>query len=206
MFENNIPMIAVITGDVVNSRSEPTLDWLPTLKETLSIYGRSSSQWEIFRGDSFQIKTDPKMAFQTAIHIKAAVKLNKNLDVRMAIGIGNEDHKAEKITESNGSAFVRSGECFENLKKHHLAISTGNENTDEILNLCFSLALFPMNNWSATVANAVKITLENSEKSQTQIARLLKKSQSSVSEALKRGGFEEILQLNEFYQKQISQL
>lgn len=199
-------MTAVITGDIINSRTEPATDWLPTLKETLSLYGKNPQEWEIFRGDSFQIKVEPKMAFYAAIHLKSSVKLKKNLDVRMAIGIGDEDHKAQKITESNGSAFVRSGECFETLKKQNLAVSSGDSSTDEILNLCFSLALFPMNSWSPTVAHTIKTTLENKAKSQTEIAKILKKSQSSVSEALKRGGFEEILELNDFYKKQISSL
>ena len=199
-------MIAVITGDIINSRTEPATDWLPMLKETLNLYGEDPQEWEIFRGDSFQIKLEPKMAFYAALHLKSSVKLNKNLDVRMAIGIGNEDHKAQKITESNGSAFVRSGECFETLKKQNLAISSGDSSANEILNLCFSLALFSMNSWSPTVAHTIKVTLEHDDKSQTEIARILKKSQSSVSEALKRGGFEEILELNEFYRKQISSL
>lgn len=199
-------MIAVITGDIVNSRTEPATGWLPILKETLNRYGKDPQEWEIFRGDSFQIKLEPKMAFFAAIHLKSAVKLNKNLDVRMAIGIGDEDHQSKKITESNGSAFVRSGECFETLKKQNLALSSGDATTDEILNLCFSLALFSMNSWSPTVAHTIKVTLEHEDKSQTEIAKLLKKSQSSVSEALKRGGFEEIIELNEFYKKQISRL
>lgn len=199
-------MVAVITGDIVNSRSGQTPEWLSLLKEALDHYGKNPQQWEIFRGDSFQLKLDPEIAFQAGIHIKANIKLMKHLDVRLAIGIGQENHDAEKITESNGTAYIRSGECFETLKKQHLAISTGNAEVDEVLNLCFALALLSMNNWSPTVARAVKVTLENLEKSQTEVARLLQKSQSSVSEALKRGGFEEVIQLNEFFQKKIKSL
>ena len=199
-------MIAVITGDIVNSRQAVTDAWLPLLKQSLQIFGKNSRDWEIFRGDSFQLRLEPELALQAAYQIKADIKQHKDLDVRLAIGIGEQDYKGKSISESNGSAFVRSGECFEDLKKQFLGISTGNGKKDEILNLLFSLALLTMNNWSPTVAETVSSFLQHPLKSQTEMSRLLKKSQSSLSEALKRGGFDEIMQLENFYRKEISNL
>lgn len=199
-------MIAVLTGDIINSRKKPVSQWLPVLKQVLTQYGSTPQHWEIFRGDSFQLSLSPQKAMGAALHLKAAIKLVKDLDVRIGIGIGEQDYKAEKINESNGSAFIRSGESFESLKKQNLAINSGDSTQDETLNLLLSLALLTMNNWSPIVAAAIKISLENPEKSQTQIAALLQKSQSSLSEALKRGGFEEILKLEEYYKKQIHNL
>ena len=199
-------MVAVITGDIINSREGEVKDWLGYLKEVLNRYGQEPSQWEIFRGDSFQLSLSPENALLAAIHIKAAIKQTKAQDVRIAIGLGQETHSAKKITESNGSAYVLSGECFESLKKQTLAIRSTNPELDKALNLMLSLSLLTTNNWSNTVARTVKATLENPEKHQKEIAKLLNKSQSSVSEALKRGGFEEIINLNSFYQTQISNL
>lgn len=199
-------MIAVITGDIINSREGEVRNWLGNLKEVLSRYGQEPSQWEIFRGDSFQLSIPPENALLAAIHIKATIKQTKVQDVRIAIGLGQETHSAKKITESNGSAYVLSGECFESLKKQTLAISSANLELDEVLNLMLSLSLLTTNNWSCTVAQTVKVALENPEKHQKEIAKMLNKSQSSVSEALKRGGFEEIMNLNSFYQMKISNL
>ncbi|NJW52474.1 transcriptional regulator [Salinimicrobium oceani] len=199
-------MIAVITGDIINSRTEKPALWLPTLKKVLQHYGKSPEKWEIFRGDSFQLITAPKNAFLTAIHIKAAIKQNKDLDVRMGIGVGEQDHKADKISESNGTAFVRSGSSFEALKKQNLGIQTGKPQVDEPLNLMFSLALLTANTWSPTVAATILTFIEHPGKSQTEIGSILKRSQSSLSEALKRGGFEEIRNLDDFYRKQMSVL
>ena len=199
-------MTAIITGDIINSRQASATEWLPLLKEILSAYGKTPQQWEIFRGDSFQLQLSPKLALQAALHLKAGVKQLKELDVRMAIGIGTQDHKAKNISESNGIAFVRSGECFESLKKQNLGIFTGNQKKDEILNLMFNLALLTMDNWSPTVAETITVFLQHPAKSQTQLAVELKKSQSSLSEALKRGGFDEIMQLENFYRRQISSL
>lgn len=199
-------MKAVITGDIINSRTEPAGEWLPVLKDILNRYGSHPGQWEITRGDSFQLLLIPETALYAALQIKAGIKQHRDLDVRMAIGIGEQNHKAARISESNGSAFIRSGECFENLKKQNLGILTGNTGTDEILNLLFNLALLTMNNWSPTVAATVKAFFEQPQKNQTEMASLLNRSQSSLSEALKRGGYDEILKLEEFYRKQIKLL
>lgn len=199
-------MKAVITGDIINSRTEPAGEWLPVLKDILTQYGQNPREWEVTRGDSFQLILAPEKALHAALQIKAGIKQHRDLDVRIAIGIGDQNHKAKRISESNGSAFVRSGECFENLKKQNLGILTGNRETDEILNLLFNLALLTINSWSPTVATTVKAFFEHPQKNQTEMASLLDKSQSSLSEALKRGGYDEILKLEEFYRKQIKLL
>ncbi len=199
-------MIAVLTGDIVNSRSHPAEQWLPLLKEILQQYGKEPQQWEIFRGDSFQLALPPKNAVFAALHIKAGIRQLKDLDVRLAIGLGVQDYKAKKISESNGMAFVRSGACFESLKKQNLGILTGDDEADETLNLLFSFALLTMDTWSPTVAATIKAFLEHPGKSQTEMAVLLEKSQSSLSEALKRGGYDEVLRLDEFYRKRIKDL
>lgn len=197
-------MVAVITGDIVNSRKGAVEEWIHALKEVLDYYGTEPKDWEIYRGDSFQLAVAPEKAILAAMHIKAAVKQIKLHDVRMAIGIGEEEYSASKITESNGSAYVRSGECFESLKKQTLAIQSGNEAFDQPFNIMLNLSLLTANQWSPVVARVIKTTLENAEKNQEELAQLLGKSQSTVSESLKRGGFDEMMMMNDYYTTQIS--
>lgn len=192
-------MTAVITGDISNSRQGEPAEWLTLLKQVLNQYGQEPKQWEIFRGDSFQIELSPELALSAAIHIKATIKQIATLDVRMAIGIGEKTHRAKKVTESNGPAFVRSGECFEALKKQNLAIKSSNPETDQLINLLLALALLTMNHWSAVVSSVVKTVLENPEKNQEELAALLDRSQSTISEALKRAGFDEIMRMEQKY-------
>ena len=199
-------MIAVITGDIINSRDVEVENWLNSLKKILNYYGKEPKDWEIFRGDSFQLSLAPEQALLAAIHIKATIKQLKSQDVRMAIGIGEEKYTSTKITESNGSAYIMSGDCFESLKKQTLAIKTTDNDLNESINIMLSLSLLTANNWSSTVANVIKTAIENSEKKQETIAKLLHKSQSSISEALKRGGFEEIMTMNNFYKAKITKL
>lgn len=198
-------MIAIITGDIINSRKGKVESWIDSLKEVLNQYGSEPKNWEIYRGDSFQLSLDPEKAILAAIHIKSTIRQTKTHDVRIAIGLGDEKYSASKITEANGSAYVNSGECFENMKKQTLAIKTTNKKLDQSLNIMLSLSLLTANNWSSTVSKVIKTAIENPEKNQKSLAKILDKSQSSISEALKRGGFEEVMSMNEFYKKNISQ-
>ena len=69
-----------------------------------------------------------------------------------------------------------------------------------------SLALLTANAWSSTVAEVITATIEHPEKTQKDLALLLSKSQSSISEALKRGGYDEIMNLNNYYQHLIAKV
>ncbi len=199
-------MIAVITGDIINSRNGKVDNWIIPLKKTLNKYGVEPKNWEIFRGDSFQLSIATKKAVLAALHIKSTIKQTKIYDVRMAIGVGEEKYSSSKITESNGSAYVNSGECFEALKKQTLAIKSNNKEFDEIINIMFDLSLLIADNWSNPVSKVIEAAIENPEMNQISLAELLDKSQSTVSAALKRGGYEEIMNLNMFYEKNISRL
>jgi len=199
-------MIAIITGDIINSRKGNINNWMNILKTALNYYGESPKQWEIFRGDSFQLQITPNQSIVGAFHIKAMIKQKSKQDVRIAIGLGVEEYCADRITEANGSAYVNSGECFDTLKKHTLAIKSANEEFDTTINIMLQLATLTANNWSKTVAETITTILEHPDKNQNEIAKMLNKSQSNVSAALKRSGFEEIMKLNSYYQSQLAKL
>src|SRR5690606_30888747 len=133
-------MIAVITGDIVNSKKQQPQNWLKPLKEIFKQYGKEPKNWEIYRGDSFQLEiAQAEESLRACLKIKSSIKQEKNLDVRMGIGLGNKNYTAKKINESNGEAFVNSGEAFEGLKKSTLAIKSPWEDIDRQLNLYFEL-------------------------------------------------------------------
>ena len=149
-------MIAVLTGDIINSTKDEHLQWLDTLKKVLSQYGKEPKNWEIFRGDSFQLEISPEIALYCAIHIKAAIKQQPDLDVRIAIGIGNKIYSAEKITQSNGEAFIFSGESFDKIHKDRMVIKTPWKDLTNEVNLYLDLALLTMNSWLPATAIVVK--------------------------------------------------
>ncbi|WP_067031003.1 transcriptional regulator [Allomuricauda sp. CP2A] len=199
-------MVAILTGDIKNSSAHKTTKWLPQLKEALGKYGKEPKAWEIYRGDSFQLETHPENALEAAVYIKTCIKQIRHMDVRIAIGLGEKTYDAQKITESNGPAFVLSGECFENLKKQTMALKSASQDFDTPINLMLQLASLSMDSWLPATARVVKTALDNPKASQTELASILGKSQSTISEALIRAGFDEVQKMIQFYQSQLSQL
>ena len=132
-------MIAVITGDIISSQNADSESWIGRLRDLLSTWSATPENWEIYRGDEFQIKCSVDDAFAKALMIKSLIKNIENLDVRLAIGVGNEVFRSEKITESNGSAYVNSGRLLNEIKAEGrtLAIRTENDNVNRVLNILF---------------------------------------------------------------------
>ena len=201
-------MISIITGDIVSSRRLPSKDWMSGLKLIFNNLGKSPVNWEIYRGDEFQIEIkNPEEALLVALHIKAYFKMI-NLDVRMSIGLGEKTYKAKKISESNGTAFSRSGEVFETLKKSkiNLAINSGNPDFDSEMNLVFRLALTFMDNWLVQSADFVKIAITNPDLSQEEIGLKLGINQAAVSRRRKRANYDLVLETEKFYRHKIKTL
>ena len=201
-------MNAVITGDIVNSSKVSPDIWLPQLKDVLNLFGRTPNEWEIYRGDSFQLMIkDPLFALKASIQIKAALKSIKYLDIRMAIGIGDISHSSKKITESNGPAFIYSGEKFETLKqdKLNLAIKTEWEDFDRDINVFLKLALLTMDHWTINEAEMMKLTLANPNKPQSELGGLIGLKQNAVSNRLKRAAFDEISEMIQVYKLKLKE-
>jgi hypothetical protein len=194
-------MIAIITGDIINSAQHPSKEWVTLLKDYFSRFGEAPLFWEIYRGDEFQLKVNRDNALKTAIQIKALVRSIKGLDVRMGIGIGLETFVGSGVSESNGPAYQRSGRNFETLKdnKVNLSIATGNAFQDQTLNLMLHLALDFMDHWTAVSAEIVALVLDHTEASQKEVAQKLGIKQSAVSQRLKRARYDLVKELLVFY-------
>ncbi len=201
-------MIAIITGDIINSENHKASEWLGILKSYFSKLGDAPEDWEIYRGDEFQLRVPFAAAFEVAIHIKALMKTIKGLDVRMGIGLGQETFIGVGVSESNGPAYQRSGRTFEALKgdKTNLTVATGNGFYDGTLNLMLRLALDFMNDWSVVSAEIVVIALENPKASQQEIATKLGIRQSAVSQRQKRARLDLVYELLNYYKMSVKEI
>lgn len=201
-------MIAIITGDIINSQKSDSELWLPELKKLLGTWSASPENWEVYRGDEFQLKCNVDDVFHRVILIKSLIRTFEHLDVRLAIGIGNEVFRSEKITESNGSAYVNSGRLLGELKSQNktLAIQTENDKITRDLNILFKWAAIDFDNWTNATAEIIHQLLRNSELTQDELAKELNITQSSVSQRLKRANFDLILETNSYFRKKISEL
>lgn len=201
-------MIAVITGDIINSQQTDAELWLQPLKNMLGNWAETPSNWEIYRGDEFQYKCKVDEVFWKVISIKSLIKTFENLDVRIAVGIGNEVFTSEKITESNGAAYVNSGRLLNEIKtdERTLAIKTPNDNIDLDLNTLFKWTSLDFDNWSVVSAEIIHLLVQDQSLNQEQAAQKLNISQSSVSQRLKRANYDLILETDKYFRKKISQL
>ncbi len=201
-------MIAVITGDIINSQNTDAELWLQKLKTLLGGWSKTPENWEVYRGDEFQYKCSVDDVFWKVISIKSLIKTFENLDVRIAIGIGDEVFTSEKITESNGTAYVNSGRLLNDLKTEGrtLAIKTPNESIDKDLNILFKWTSLDFDNWSAVSAEIIQILAHEPHLNQEQAAQKLNISQSSVSQRLKRANYDLILETDKYFRKKIAQL
>ncbi len=201
-------MGTTITGDIVDSQSvqKPEI-WLDPLKDLLSTFGDSPSVWEIYRGDSFQIIVSPKDALRISLLIKSVIKKipSKKLDVRLAIGISEEEIIADRVSEAAGEAFVYSGQLLDTLKqkKVHLGIKTPWDEFDKEFNMMFKLALIIMNSWTSNSAEVAELLLSVSGITQVEIAERLDIAQSSVNDRIKRGAIYEIMEMETYYRDKI---
>ncbi|WP_233783215.1 HMG-box domain-containing protein [Flavivirga eckloniae] len=201
---------SVITGDIIKSRTQVSPEtWINVLKEALSFLSTDKAYWEIYRGDSFQIEIkDISSCFIAALYIKACIKSIHGLDVRLAIGVGNKTYEGEQVTESNGEAFIFSGETLETLKKEkqNLRIKTNHSDIDHELNLYFKLALIAMDNWTINSAEIVKLSIENPDALQSELGKLTGINQNAVSTRQKRAHLDEVMELDLMYRKKINTL
>jgi len=202
-------MIAVITADLINS-SNYSEEFLDEILKNLNAeferlqqeYSENQVDFEIYRGDSFQgIVSEFQDSLLIALRIKSLInKTNpKNhtanspvADAKIAIGIGSFDYKGEAIAESNGQAFQLSGRTLDEMKgdSKKIRLKTPLEN----LNAEFEASLFlldaVMEKWSQASAEVVYYLLKGMK--ETEIAGILKISQSAVNQRKKACGWEAI--------------
>ncbi len=212
-------MIAIITGDIFASRKLVDQEkWLSPLKKLFSTWGNSPKDWKLERGDFFQVEiTKSEEVLIKALEIKALIKKVapvderkkiSTIDVRLAIGIGEKTYIGESIFESNGSAFINSGEKFDLLKKENikLGIKSPWKSFDEEINLYLKLAGNFMDKWSVSSAELVEIVLKEPNITQDEIGKKLGIQQSGVSRRWNRANLNEILEIEKMYRNKIKTL
>ncbi len=169
---NHLPnhLYAVLTGDLVGSR-RLTADQLATLFKHLNDLwqqfadahsGAVIGRIEIFRGDGWQVAlAKPSLAVNAALFLRAVVKsqpFDQKMDTRVGIGVGQVDVlKPDRLSESNGPAFLYSGEALESLTKGSCCWNLRRETPEPDVLEAVGLPLMDLavKRWSRTEAAAV---------------------------------------------------
>ncbi len=194
-------MIAVLTGDIINSTH--TNHWKENLVNVLNLFGESPKDWTIYRGDSFQLKLDhPKDSLRCCLQIKAMIKSEKNADVRIAVGIGNYKEQGERVTENQGEAYELSGRLFNRLDQT-LDVQTPNNSLNPYLHSEWNLVSALADEWPPSTAKIIYEQLCYPEMSQIDLAEKLNIAQTGVSKALSRGHYKEIMTYEKMFRTKI---
>ncbi len=207
-------IFAVLTGDIVDSTS---LDKAgrKRLKEVLTeafeqfpskIKGYSSN-YTLFRGDSFQLLLDePARALKAALLIRVAIKM-QNLpakDARIAIGIGEIANLMTSLNDADGDALRNSGRGLDHIpRERRLIMAKDDDNDWRHINTSFYLLDEIMERWTASVAEAWYHTIRG--KNQYEIAEELGITQPSVNNRLKIGSLDAVKNLLQYFNDFISQ-
>lgn len=201
-------MICIITGDVKGSRKAKSANWLEGLKKVLLQFGKNPTNWEIYRGDEFQLEIKkPEEALLATFLIKAYLK-TISLDARMSIGFGDKTFKAKRISESNGTAFINSGDAFDLMKKNktNLVLQSSNKQFNKEMNLLLRLGLSFMDNWLSQQAEFVFLAIQNPHISQEEMGEKLNINQAAVSKRRKRANFDLVLEINTAFIEKLKML
>lgn len=199
-------MIAIITGDIINSRGHNSMEWMAKLKSCLTQWGDTPSAWEIYRGDEIQLRIKVKDALFAAIQLKALIKSIKGLDIRMGIGVGSETYIGAGVSESNGTAYQRSGRTLEELKENKVTLmfTSSDEEYNKTMNLILKLASDFMDDWSPVSAEMAFLSLSCPNESQQNLAEQLNIKQSAVSQRKKRARLNLVEDLLAYYEQSIN--
>lgn len=186
----------IITGDVIHSRSHAVGEWMPMLEQSLKRY---ASNFDIFRGDSFQAEVPFSKVFEAVFHLKASLRTFEQMDVRLGIGMGAISYPDSDIKKSSGKAFVYSGEAFDQLGKETIAFKSEHTELDAQLNLIMSLSALLLEQWTVNLSETVLAAIENPSANQIELTQVIgRKHQSQVSVELSKANYPKIQQVIQY--------
>lgn len=158
-------MISVLTGDIVGSQDlgESDRSQLHSYLQEAIDSTELSTRIEVFAGDSWQCTCHPaNSAIDLALTLRSHLLGKRGIDTRISIGIGDyETLKPEKISLSQGEAFVLSGRGLEEMPdEQRLSIQLSSKISRSTQELTFASVLLLdgiTSNWTSKQALAVAL-------------------------------------------------
>jgi hypothetical protein len=198
---------AVITADIVNSKKLGP-DALNNLTDRLRelINANKVKFLSFYRGDSFQCYCiDPYPAFILALKLRCEAKIFQTgkvkglTDLKISLGIGSIDTPVTSINRAMGQAFIISGEELEKLvsKERRFIIKSENPEINIALDAISFFSDYIFGSLSFKQAEVLQYLLNDLK--QTEIAAILRKSQSTVNRHVQALGWSELEHLFDLY-------
>ena len=185
----NTGVIAVITGDIVGSSKLSGSDFsqvVSSLERLLrTLRARYGAEFDIFRGDSFQVVSPLPSAATLATLIDLSLRSgDPAVTVRQCIGIGTGETGGQAVKTATGEAYSLSGHGLDSLKGRGLSIVSGNHNFNQHIGLLTRFYDSHLDRLTSTQAQVVLAYLMTDNKSHEHLARVLDKKRSNVTRIL----------------------
>lgn len=186
-------MIAVLTGDIVNSTkmsNETYSDVIKSLKAFLNeVNEKYDAIGEIYRGDEFQIQyPDPVYALKSTLLIKLALHLSrfspKPIQCTLSLAYGSHNIYDEKPNTSSGPVFIESGRGLEKTQRGELSIRFSHESDECEINLLTQFLNHLLNRLTRTQAELLYQYIESSFAEHKKIADITGTTRQNISNRL----------------------
>ncbi len=183
-------MEKIITGDIIGSEvlTAEERNKIRALLETLS--SGSASKYDFFiRGDSFQVMAADN-ALREGLQIQTFVHYQTGIRMRLSIGVGKSEFLLPKLSDSDGEVFRLSGRGLDLIKAANttFGVFTANPVTNLEWDIHSSVIDYFYQSLTRNQSEALYWLLNNH--TQTEIAGIIGKSQSSVSARIKGSGWQ----------------
>jgi len=207
-----LPLIAVFTGDVVDSSKLPLParnEMLDRLERTIAALGAREQPSRVldqqaFRGDAFQVALqEPSRCLDDALELQLAIQESgqpggSSAELRIGIGIGALDWtgNATSIGRWSGSAFIHAADALKGLEgmgARRLAIMTPWPEANEEFAVQMALLDALRRRWTSDQRSAILGALQG--RSQAEQAAALGVSQPAVSQRLRSAGWDALTSL-----------
>jgi hypothetical protein len=190
---SNLPLIAVLTGDLIGSRvagADKVEAAMDQLSKTAAFFG-PETRFTRFRGDGWQfILLNPSKTMRAILMALADLRANAiGIDTRISAGIGHyESLGTDNLSDASGSAFVVSGVGLDSLpKSRRLLVFSGQETYQDYISAITELVDWITHGWTQAQAEAVALALrftrENHQQMATRIGITRQAMQARLSSA-----------------------
>ena len=188
-------MIAVLTGDLVNSTKmtdEVYSDVITNLKGLLkTAHQKYQAIGEIYRGDEFQIQfPDPIHAIECTLLIKLSLQISKfskkPLQSTLSLAYGSHSILDDKPNTSSGPVFINSGRGLNKTQRGDISVNfetTVQESNKEII-LLTQFLNHQLNRLTRTQAELLYQYIESNYAEHKKIADITGTSRQNISNRL----------------------
>ncbi len=186
-------MIAVLTGDLVNSTKMSKEIYSNIINELKELLNKANHKYdaigEIYRGDEFQIQyPNPMYALKSTLLIKLALHLSKfspkPIQCTLSLAYGSHEIYDEKPNTSSGPVFIKSGRGLDKAQRGDISLNFEQECDNSEIYLLTQFLNHLLNRLTKTQAELLYQYIESDFAEHKKIADITGTTRQNISNRL----------------------